>query len=132
MREKYLIHSKECFLVVDEQLEHVRLVLASEVANFNAALSQFGQLQQTSLEVLRFLRGLVNLVELLAVQDFGLKSPLHNGLPGFLDALNEEILHVSLGTDLTNPLEARFLVDPLLALHRCLHVSDSRIVVCFQ
>ena len=132
VREQDLVDLQQRLLVVHEELQHVRLVSASEVGDFDLVLCHLSQLEQTSLEVFRFLSALVDPLELLGVQDLSLESPLHDVLSGLFDALDEQVLEVVLLLHLTDLFEVLLLVEFVLQLSLPLHVLDRRNVIRLQ
>ncbi len=129
VREKRLVDFQQSALVVNEQVQDVRLVLAREVAHLHSVLCQLGQSQKGLLKLLCLLRTLVKLLELLSVVNFILQSAFHNFLTHFFNALNKEGLKfIALSTHVdavsNDLLGLLFLaVDDILEVPDCVCVA---------
>ena len=88
--EERFVDLKQRALIIHEEIQDVRLILAREITDFHTILSELRQFEETFFELFSFFGAFVELLELLAVVDFVFEAPLHNLFPHFFNALDEE------------------------------------------
>lgn len=89
MREQNLVDLKQGPLIIDEQVQKIVSVLARKLRDLHSVLGELCQLKETLLKLFGFIRILIDLLELLLVKDFVLKSAFHNVLSDLFDAFDE-------------------------------------------
>ena len=88
--EKRLVDLEQRALIIHEQIQDVRLVLARKITDFHTILSKLCQFEKTFFELFSFFGAFIKLLELLAVVDFVFEAPLHDLFSHFFNALDEE------------------------------------------
>jgi len=88
--EECLINLEQSLLIVHKQVKNVSLVPVGEVSDFDPIFGELCESEQAFFELFGLLTRLVKLLELLAIVDLVLKTPLHDLLPDFLNTVDEQ------------------------------------------
>ena len=130
--EERLIDLKQRALIIHEKIQNVRLVLACEITNFHAILSQLCQFEKTFFKLFSFFGAFVELLELLAVVDFVFEASLHDLFSHFLNALDEERFKLVSLRCHVNSIGDHFLCRFLFPVNYGFKISDRFSVAGFK
>jgi hypothetical protein len=130
--EQNLIDLKEGSFIVDEKIQKVVSVFASELIYFYSVFGELGQFQQTLLELLGFFSVFVNLLKLLLVIDFVLESSFHDVFSDFLNAFDKQILKLVFLAHFSNFVKITFLILNFFLVKLIFEFSDCVSIVGFQ
>jgi len=130
--EQDFINPEKSFLVVNEKLKKITLVLIGEIGDLDSVLSQFCKFQQTLLKFSCFFGVLLNLLVLFLIHDFIFESSLHNTFSNFFNTFHKEAFKLILLADLIDFFKACLLILLLFLVNDNSEVLNGLIVICFQ